>query len=93
MRKFLKEILSKKRRLEEQETMVLTEESSPVIQKKLPTKLEDPESFLIPCLIGNVPIDHVLCDLGSSVSLMPLSMCKKIGTRKGKTNYYLLWAF
>jgi len=25
-----------------------------------------------------VPIDHVLCDLGSSMSLMPLSMCKKL---------------
>ena len=34
--KFMKDILSKKRRLEEYETIALTEECSAIIQKKLP---------------------------------------------------------
>ena len=65
---FLKEILSNKRKLEEHKTVALTEECSDAIQNKLPAKLKDPESFSIPCLIGNVSINRALCDLGSSVS-------------------------
>ena len=74
--KFLKEILSNKRKLEEYETAALTEECSAVIQNKLPAKLKDPSSFSIPCLIGIVPINCALCDLNSRLSLMPLSLCE-----------------
>jgi len=76
--KFLKEILSNKRKLEEHETMALIEECSAVIQNKLPINLKDPDIFSIPCLIGNVSIDRALCDLGSSVGLMPFSLYKKM---------------
>ena len=75
---FLKEIFSNKRKLEEHETIALTEECSAAIQNKLPAKLKDPDSFSIPCLIGDVPINRALFDLGSSMSLMPLSMCEKL---------------
>ena len=88
--KFLKDILSNKRKLEEHETVALTEQCSAAIQNKLPARLKDPSGFPIPCLIGNVPINCALCDLGSSVSLMALSLCKKIGIRRDDTNYYLL---
>jgi len=47
-----------------------------VIQNKLPAKLKDYGSF--PCLIGNVLINRALCELGSSVSLMPLFLCEKL---------------
>ncbi|XP_020258488.1 uncharacterized protein LOC109834881 [Asparagus officinalis] len=76
--KFLKEILSNKRRLEEYETVALTQECSDIIQNKLPPKLKDPDSFSIPCTIGDMSINHALCDLGASVSLMPLSICNKL---------------
>ena len=76
--KFLKEILSNKRKLEEHETIALIEECSAVIQNKLPAKLKNLRSFSIPCLIGNVSINRALCDLRSSVSLMPLSLCEKL---------------
>ncbi|KAJ9141117.1 hypothetical protein P3X46_031692 [Hevea brasiliensis] len=76
--KFLKEILSKKRKLEDYGTVALTEECSAILQNKLPPKLKDPGSFSIPCLIGDKKIDKALCDLGASVSLMPLSICKKL---------------
>ncbi|XP_039128971.1 uncharacterized protein LOC120265134 [Dioscorea cayenensis subsp. rotundata] len=76
--KFLKDILSKKRRLEEYETVALTEECSALIQNKLPPKLKDPGNFLIPCEIWATSFEKALCDLSASVSLMPLSVCKKL---------------
>ncbi len=85
--KFLKEVLSNKRRLEDYETVALTEECSALLQNKLPLKLKDPESFSIPCHIGDTNIDKALCDLGASVSLMPLSIFEKlkVGELKPKT--------
>ncbi|XP_052176597.1 uncharacterized protein LOC127790905 [Diospyros lotus] len=50
--KFMKEILSNKRKLEEHETVMLTEESNAILKNKLPPKLKDPGSFIIPCTIG-----------------------------------------
>ncbi|XP_057984600.1 uncharacterized protein LOC131169397 [Hevea brasiliensis] len=76
--KFLKEILSNKRRLEDYETVALTEECSALLPNKLPPKLKDPGSFSIPCHIGDISIEKALCDLGASVSLMPLSICEKL---------------
>jgi len=76
--KFLKEIPSNKQKLEEYEMVGLTKECSATIQNKLLAKLKDPNSFSIPYLIGNVPINRALCDLGSSVSLMHLSLCEKL---------------
>ncbi|XP_078179610.1 uncharacterized protein LOC144573733 [Carex rostrata] len=77
--KFLKDILSNKRKLEECSTVALTEECSAVLQNKLPRKLKDPGSFSIPCVIGNTKFERALCDLGVSVSFMPLSVFEKLG--------------
>jgi hypothetical protein len=82
--KFLKDILSNKRKLEEYETAVLTEECSAILQKKLPPKLKDPGSFTIPCSIGNSIFEKALCDLGASINLMPLSIFKKLGLGEAK---------
>ena len=76
--KFMKEILSKKRRLCELETVALIEECSAIIQKKLPPKLKDSGSFMIPYTIGNQFFDRVLCDLGSSINLMPFSIYQRL---------------
>ncbi|XP_057993047.1 uncharacterized protein LOC131174030 [Hevea brasiliensis] len=62
--KFLKEILLNKRRLEDHETVALTEECSAILQRKLPPKLKDPGSFSIPCYIGESFSIKALCDLG-----------------------------
>ncbi|GKV44610.1 hypothetical protein SLEP1_g51774 [Rubroshorea leprosula] len=61
--KFLKEILANKRKLEEFEMMKLNEECSVILQNKLPPKLNDPRSFSILCIIGNVNFNKTLCDL------------------------------
>ncbi|XP_062075805.1 uncharacterized protein LOC133779924 [Humulus lupulus] len=76
--KFMKEISSKKRKLEDYEIVAITEECSVILQKKLPPKLKDSGSFTIPCTIGNVVFEKVLCDLGASVNLMPLSIYRKL---------------
>ena len=76
--KFLKDILSHKRKWEDHETIPINEECSADIQNKLPQKLKDPGSITIPCTIENEFIGRSLCDLGVSVSIMPLSFCKHL---------------
>ena len=77
--KFMKDILSQKRRLVDFETVNLTEECSAILQRKLPQKLKDPGSFTIPYTIGNAIFERALCDLGASINLMPLSIFKRLG--------------
>ncbi|XP_024025398.1 uncharacterized protein LOC112092750 [Morus notabilis] len=77
--KFMKDLLSNKRKLEDYETVTLTEECSAILQRKLPQKLKDPRSFTIPCSIGNSIFEKALCDLGASINLMSLSIFKKLG--------------
>jgi len=75
--KFIKKSFSKKKAIEHDETITLTRESSEII-KKLPPKFGDPGSFSIPCVIGSEAIDKAMCDLGASVSLLPLPLFNKI---------------
>ena len=77
--KFLKEMLSNKRKLVDNEKVMLTEECSAILQRKLPPKLKDPRNFTIHCTIGDFDFHKVLCDLGKSVNLMPLSIFRKLG--------------
>ncbi|XP_074314002.1 uncharacterized protein LOC141649206 [Silene latifolia] len=57
----------------------MEEACSTHILNKMPTKLGDPGSFSIPCVVGDVPISRALCDLGASVSVIPLKVARKIG--------------
>ncbi|XP_024023163.1 uncharacterized protein LOC112092116 [Morus notabilis] len=77
--KFMKDILSKKRRLGEFETVAMTEESSSILHNKIPPKLKGPGSFTIPRAIGNNYFGKALCDLRASINLMPMSIFKKLG--------------
>ena len=76
--KFLKEILSKKRKLAEEGIVNLTATCSAIIQQKLPTKMKDLGSFTIPCSIGKYEFKKALCDSGASINLMPLSMVQRL---------------
>ena len=82
--KFLKDILSKKRRLGEFETVALTQECSALFKKNIPAKMKDPGSFTLPCSIGGMDVGQALCDLGASINLMPLSIYKKLGIGEAK---------
>ncbi|XP_061356628.1 uncharacterized protein LOC133301054 [Gastrolobium bilobum] len=88
--KFMKDLLSKKRRLKDGETVALTEECSALIQKKLPPKLKDPGSFSIPIAIGDVEVGKALCDLGASINLMPLTVCRALGINTLKDTNLIL---
>ncbi|XP_022873159.1 uncharacterized protein LOC111392127 [Olea europaea var. sylvestris] len=83
--KFLKEILSNKRKLEEHETICLNEECSALLLKKLPPKLKHLGSFTIPYTIGSNYFEHALCDLGASVNLMSFSVYRSLGLGKVKS--------
>ncbi|XP_022871999.1 uncharacterized protein LOC111391087 [Olea europaea var. sylvestris] len=78
-KKCLKEMLTKKRKLLEFETVVLTEESSARIQRKLPPKVKDPGSFTLPVSIGNSYSTNALCDTGASINLMSYFAYRKLG--------------
>nr|GEU29161.1 reverse transcriptase domain-containing protein [Tanacetum cinerariifolium] len=49
-----------------------------MLLKKLPEKLGDPGKFFIPCDFSGMDVCHALADLGASINLMPLSICKKL---------------
>ncbi|XP_062115238.1 uncharacterized protein LOC133829548 [Humulus lupulus] len=77
--KFMKDVLTRKRRLGEFETVAFTKECSSFLQIKLPSKMKDLGSFTIPCTIGNSYCGMALCDLGASINLMPMSMYRQLG--------------
>ncbi|XP_022040159.1 uncharacterized protein LOC110942698 [Helianthus annuus] len=76
--KFLKDILSNKKKLEELSQVTLNEECSAVLQNKLPKKMNDPGSFTIPCLIGSLSVSDALAVLGASINLMPYTVFAKL---------------
>ena len=77
--KFFKDLITKKRRWDDHETIPLIETCSSIISKKILVKLKDPGSFTIPCVVGNLEFTKCLCDLGASINLMPLSVFKNLG--------------
>lgn len=83
--KFLKDILLNKRKLKEFETIVLLEKCSIILQNKLLPKLKDLGSFFIPSVVGSESFNKVLYDLRASISLIPLSICKRLDIRELKS--------
>ncbi|XP_057755653.1 uncharacterized protein LOC130974825 [Arachis stenosperma] len=82
--KFLKELMTKKRSWKNNETVILTEECSAIIQHKLPQKLKDLGSFQIHCIIGEITVEKALCDLGASINLMSVAMMRKMEIEEAK---------
>ncbi|XP_028216596.1 uncharacterized protein LOC114398620 [Glycine soja] len=76
--KFLKDLLTRKRKYIHSDNIVVEGNYSSVIQRILPPKHKDPVSVTIPCSIGPVLVGKALIDLGASINLMPLSMCRRI---------------
>ncbi|XP_052116549.1 uncharacterized protein LOC127746662 [Arachis duranensis] len=74
----MKDVLSHKKDWRKTQTVLLTEEWSAIIQNSLPEKLKDPNSFMIPCTLGNACTRIALCDLGASINLIPASLIKKL---------------
>ncbi|GKC22124.1 reverse transcriptase domain-containing protein [Tanacetum coccineum] len=76
--KFLKEVVSNKHKLEQISSAFMSDESSAMIQNKVPPKLGDPESFLIPCTFSKTFSCNALADLGAIINLMPYSLYAKL---------------
>ncbi|GJV35255.1 reverse transcriptase domain-containing protein [Tanacetum coccineum] len=77
--KFLKELVSKKHKLEQISFAFLSDESSAMIQNKFPPKYRDPRSFLIQCNFSKVFLCNALADLGASIRLAVISFQHPIG--------------
>ncbi|XP_009788511.1 uncharacterized protein LOC107817983 [Nicotiana tabacum] len=76
--KFLKEILSSKKKLKEIKVVKLNAHCNAILQNKIPKKCGDPGSFTIPYSLGSKNFDKALCDSGAPINLIPLSMFKKL---------------
>ncbi|XP_022889000.1 uncharacterized protein LOC111404422 [Olea europaea var. sylvestris] len=77
--KFLKEMLTKKRKMPEHETIILPEGYSVIIQHRIPPKHKDPGGFTLPFSIGNLQGINCLIDSGASINLIPLPLYRKLG--------------
>ena len=71
--------MTKKRKFPEDEGVELEAGCSAIIQKSIPQKSCDPESFTLPITVDNLYVGKALLDLGASINLIPLSMLKRIG--------------
>lgn len=67
--KFLKELCTNWRKIDEHEKVSVGESVFAVIQRKLPTKCKDRGMFVVSCKIGNVGIKKAMCDPGHQLIL------------------------
>nr|GFB02365.1 reverse transcriptase domain-containing protein [Tanacetum cinerariifolium] len=74
----IKSLLANKDKLFELAKVLLNENCSAMLLKKLPKKLGDPGKFLIPCDFPGMEVCHAIEDLGANINLMPLSIWKKL---------------
>ncbi|GKB84505.1 reverse transcriptase domain-containing protein [Tanacetum coccineum] len=84
--KFLKELISYKHKIKQIFAAFLSDESLAMIQNKVPPKLRDPGSFLIPCNFNKTFSCNALSDLGASINHMPYSLYAKLSLKTLKPN-------
>nr|XP_009769100.1 PREDICTED: uncharacterized protein LOC104220009 [Nicotiana sylvestris] len=61
-----------------------------VVTKPMAQKVSDQGSFTIPCTIESYAFPKALCDLGSSINIMPLEVYTKLGIGKARPTSILL---
>ncbi|KAL1568768.1 hypothetical protein AAHA92_00340 [Salvia divinorum] len=83
--RFIKDFIAGKAKADGK--IVIGESVSTVIQRRrLPSKRTDPGMFTLPIKIGDVRIEHAMCDLGASINVLPYSVYQKlVGARLMKT--------
>ncbi|KAA0038053.1 uncharacterized protein E5676_scaffold237G001390 [Cucumis melo var. makuwa] len=84
--KFLTDILAKKIRINDRETMALTQATRDIFKNGVLEKMIDPNSFLIPYSIGGMDLGRALCDLKASINFMSLSIFMKLEIREFPTD-------
>ncbi|KAK8980799.1 hypothetical protein V6N11_047930 [Hibiscus sabdariffa] len=88
--KFLKDMVTRKKRIEEFETAAATETCLALMHNKVPAKKTDPGSFTIECFIGHNYSTKALCDTGASINLMPKYVFQKLGIGEAKPTTVML---
>ncbi|XP_042067186.1 uncharacterized protein LOC121810490 [Salvia splendens] len=79
--KFIKDYLAGK--VNEDERMITEENVSAVILwSNLPSKKTDAGMFTLPISIGDIQVEHAMCDLGASINVLPYAIYKKLGEAK-----------
>ncbi|GKA61937.1 reverse transcriptase domain-containing protein [Tanacetum coccineum] len=76
--KFLKDLISKKSKIEQISAAFLNKECFVVVQNKFLSKLYDQGSFLIPYTLGNSVTCDAMADLGASINMMSYSLYSKL---------------
>ena len=84
IKKYVKDMVSNSFPGTEHSVMMVSEEVSAIIQGETPVKRPDPGSFVLDCNIRHKSFPRSLCDLGSSVNLMPHSVAISLGYDKFK---------
>ncbi|GJT91519.1 reverse transcriptase domain-containing protein [Tanacetum coccineum] len=79
--KFLKELISNKHKIKHISAAFLSDESLAMIHNKVPPKLGDPGSFLIPCNFNKTFSCNALAGLCNSINLMPYSLYAKLSLK------------
>ncbi|XP_042051467.1 uncharacterized protein LOC121796745 [Salvia splendens] len=75
--RFIKDFIAGKAKVDGK--IVIGENVSAVIQKKrLPSKRTDLGMFTLPIIIGDVKIEHDMCDLGVSINVLSFSVYKRL---------------
>jgi hypothetical protein len=88
--KFLKDLVTIKRKTNVSKKAYLTEQVSSILQCKLPIKYKDPGCPTISCMIGMSQINRALLDLGASVNLLPYSVYLQLGLGELKPTTVML---
>ncbi|CAL1379677.1 unnamed protein product [Linum trigynum] len=76
--KFMKDLLTNKKKLGDLSTVMLSEVCSAILQNKLPEKRKNPGSFTIPLVICSMHVGKSLADLGTSINVMSYKLFKKL---------------
>ncbi|GJY39875.1 reverse transcriptase domain-containing protein [Tanacetum coccineum] len=69
--KVLKDLLKDKEKLDELENTPINAECFAILLNKVLEKLEDPEKFLIPCILQDLEVYNSLADSGARLKLSP----------------------
>jgi hypothetical protein len=77
--KFLKDLVTIKRKTNVPKKAYLTKQVSSILQCKLPLKYKDLGCPTIACMIGVSQINRALLDLGASMNLLPYSVYLQLG--------------
>lgn len=75
LKRYVKSLVTNKASPKET-VMSISKRCSTLLQNRVPEKMEDPKSFVLSCEIGGAIFRRSLCDLGSSVNLMPYTVAK-----------------